>query len=633
MEGIAGIVYPDVFQTEQLIQPMLDTMSHRGGINNETFTFKNFQIGITGGKLATNAKKNIHIAFSGNFNNVESIYAELIHQGGLVHHKDTPADMLVHAYELWGSDLIRRIEGDFAILILDQHKEKLILARDRIGKKPLYWYQDQHYFIFASELKALMATECIPQTPSLEAIASYLYFGYIPQDMAPINGVNKLLPGHILKLNQFATVAIQQYWSYWPFFKTQVSETNSAIVRHIDELLKNAVKGRLPKDENIGCFISGGLGSACIAHYLADLGSRERISSYTVGFEGQNEEDIKAAEEAAQKLGISHDTLIITPDQALDSLVPIVWHLDEPIADPNVLAIWRMARMSAAKVKTVFSGMCSDELLAGHSRYTREEQRLTWSDSIERFRLFWARKLLLPVLNYISPRRAFHLMKKARTNPWQFEYLQHNALFPEGELAAVAPKIAELFDPEVFLHKFHNLGQISSPVSSFLYFDVKTRLADCFILEMERLTAAHGQYWIPPFLDRHLVEFLAGVPEDEKLSGTETALLLKKLLAKVYPPAFLNRPKQTRQGLLAAWVGRSDLLATFKLLQQGSLIEAGLISEQWLQEKLRSVQTIQDSFNQLWAVLILEIWYRLNINRPIQLRAPNMSVRELLLEK
>lgn len=632
MEGIAGIVYPDVFQINYLLNPMLNIMQHRGGAAQDSNLHKNIQIGVNGSKLAYNEKKSISLAFSGALYNYDELLMELKKHGDVHHHLTHPTQLIVHAYEIWGTECIAKLSGDFAFAIFDQHKERLVLARDRIGKKPLYWYQDQNNFLFASELKALLVTGSVAQTPSEEALASYLYFGYIPQDMTPIKNVNKLLPGHFLQFNRDKSLSIQPYWSYSSYFEKKSHVGKNAAVKQLNELLLKAVKVRLPRSQPIGCFISGGLGSACIASYLHKLVTHDPIFGFSSGFVGQNDPDIQTAAEIANILKIPHEIDNITPSNFLDTLVPIAWHLDEPLADPNVVSIWRMAKMAAQKTPLVFSGMGSDELFAGHSRYSTEERRIGFSAWFFQHNLTLLRTFLIPLLNYIYPAASYKLLKKSQTNPWQFEYLRHNALFDEDLLALAAPKLSSSFDPDVFLHKFHNLIKIKSTISSFLYLDVKTRLADCYVMQLERLTAAHNLDWCPPFLDEHLIEYLAGLREPDLLTENETAVYLKNLLKDLFPAHILNRPKRSRPHFLKSWAHTPELNNIWTLLAKGTLVEMGFISETWLNLQIETPRSCENSFKYLWSILMLEIWFRLFINRSLQEKAPDISVRELLSE-
>lgn len=628
MAGIAGIVYPDAFQVEYLVAPMIDTMSHRGTNGREEFTFKNMQVGICGGQLAQ--RDSLVVGLDGVIHNRKSLHA-ILQTKEDKRLSDDPSELILHAYRFWGNTFLEHIRGDFALFILDQKKEKLILARDRIGKKPLYWFQNQHYFIFASELKSILASGAVPQMPATDSIATYLYFGYLPHDLTPIKNINKLLPAHYLQLNRDRSKSIEPFWSFSAHFQQKAYEDKSTIVTHLDTILKDVVRELIPDTHPFGCFVSGGLGSASIAHYLRQNVLSDQFLAYTVAFQGENIQDLKAAEMITKSLQLEHKRLIITPQTFLEDWVKIAWYLDEPIADPNAVATWKMAEL-ARPSKVVFSGMGSDELLAGHSRYSEAEREITYKNWIIQAAMPLIKQLLLPLLNIFSKRSTYGILKQSRTNPWQLDYLNQNAFFNDAVRGDAAPRIAELFDPHVFLHKFHNLPRISSKVSSFLYFDFKTRLVDCFILQFDRLMSANGLDWRTPFLSQAIVEYLAGLPEPDQLAESDTFFILKAILKDVFPESFISRPKKTRKDFLKPWVEISDLAELFLMLPKGAVVEAGLISEKWLRKQVATAENRRESFRYLWAILALEIWFRLYINRPIQPYPPQISVRELLLE-
>jgi asparagine synthase (glutamine-hydrolysing) len=631
MKGIAGIVYPDVFQVNHLIFPMLDVLQNGNDSDRDIHTFNNIQIGSVDKKLAVNEKKTIIGGFDGTIYNTTELHKDLVRHGYHFLTED-PTEVLIHAYELWGTKFIERIEGDFAIMILDPLKERIILARDRIGKKPLYWYHSNNHFIFGSQLKSLLATGVIPQAPAADAISSYFFFGYFPQDLTPIKSVNKLLPGHILQYNFNQSKTIEPYWSYSSYFENPTHKHPNTLSKLLNTHLEESVTHQMPSAKEIGCFVSGGLGSASVAYYLKKMGHNKHLTAYSVGFEDENRYDIETAVDVANTLGIDHKTRIITPENFLDNITKIIWHLDEPISDPNIIATWELSALASLDVKHVFSGMGSDEFLAGHNRYTLKEQQIdAVTKAIEISKPF-VYKFLVPIVNMFYKPLAYRLLKESRTDPWQFEYLKQNALFPEHVMKKACPKLAGLFDPEVFLHKFHHINRVQSSVSSFLYFDVKTRLADNYMLQYDRITSAHHLSWRTPFLERSLIEFLASLPEPESLTEDETASYLKRLMQDRLPSSVVQRAKKTRRNFIASWIEKSSFHEICKQLEHGTLVETGIISREWLRLALSTPERRVASFKYLWAVFTLEMWFQLFINRPITPGVLEIPVNRLLLE-
>lgn len=622
--AFAGIVYPDVFQVTDLIEPMLSPLKHRSYGKKHFFNYKNFQFGCYGTGFSTNQKKNTLLYLDGEILNVDELKKAL--PANL--HDKTVEELLIECYQLFGIDFLKMLDGEFALMLLDQEKNYLYLARDRIGKKPLYWYHDKTYFLFASELKSLLASGIVPKTADKEAIGSYLFFGYSPQDLTPVKDVNKLLPAYYLFLNNFHGKQILPYWSYSSYFAKRIHEHKSKILTRLDELIRQSIDSRLPKEGAISCIISGGLGSGTIAYYVSRLAQGRPIHAFTTGFGEESEEDIESAELVAHRLHISQSISEISPQYFIDNFAKIAWHLDEPLGDPNVIATWKLAESVRPFSKSAFSGMGSDELLAAHSRYTLAERAL----SRNLFQLPPAiQKICLPLLNRLSPNLAFHFLKMIRKNHWQFEYLNESALFDSETIKKASP-ISAGFDPDTFLHKFYNLPLIRSNVSSLLYFDVKTRLPDLYILQYERLMSVNGISWQTPFLDTQLVEFAAGLPEPETILESEAGSYLKPLIKDLFPPTFVNRPKKTRKHFLSSWADVPEIARLFHLLKRGTVIETGLISRNWLDDCLLSREAMKENFSQLFAILSLEVWFRLFFNRAITPAAPAIPLDHLLEE-
>lgn len=630
MNGIAGIIYPDVFQVNQTINRMLACLRGSSEASHGSFVHHNMEVASVSEVLFCNDKQNIYAGLSGYLDPNEKIRKELKAQG-YVFKSNSDQELLVHAYELWGPSFLKKITGAFALFILDKQKDKILIARDPIGKKTLYWYQDQNHFLFSSQLKALLASGFVPQTPAPDALAAYLYFGYIPQDMTPVKGVSKLLPGHFLEIHGDRSLQIENYWSYSSFFKQRATESSKTITNTLDSMLTESVLTHLPKKGDVGCFLSGGLGSSSVAAYVSKTARRDTVKAYTVGYKGQNDQDVLNATEVASELKIPQKTKMITSQNILDEYPKLAWYLDEPIADITVTSTWQLAKLAANETQTVMSGMGADELFAGHSRYSVETQNRDFMDYVTQYALAPLSYALAPMISKIYKPAAYSLLKHARTNTWQYNYLQQNALFDMQLLSKAAPRLKG-FDPEIFLNKFYNLPTIKSSTSSFLYFDVKTRLADLYILQYDKLTAAHGLNWYSPFLNKEIMEYAASLPEPDQLQEAQMGQYLKAIFKNTLPANVLNRPKQSRPNFLSDWMEEGKILPLFKKLRGGVLVEAGLISDDWLDAQLSSTQRCHAMFRYLWAILALEVWFRLFIYRPIESTPPEVTLTALMNE-
>ncbi len=238
MTGIAGILYPDIFHIHKLMDPILDSLSQRGSIVHEeaardVYSYKDLSLGVSGGLIAANPKKSLIAILDGKIYNYDELSLDLKNAGYDLT-TTNQSEVLIYAYEAWGEEFAKKINGDFAAAIFDKNKNTLYLYRDRVGVKPLYWFFDQNHFIFGSDIKSLLASDIIPQTPATDSIAFYLALGYIPQDMTPIQNVNKLLPAHYLKFSRETGMSIHPYWSYGEKFLSSKSEPIESVRRNLD---------------------------------------------------------------------------------------------------------------------------------------------------------------------------------------------------------------------------------------------------------------------------------------------------------------------------------------------------------------------------------------------------------------
>jgi len=632
MAGIAGVVYPDVLLMNDLVRPMLNTLEHRGGSGErDAHIFKNIQIGVIGQTFSFNQRRTVLAGIDGSLVNASDLREELMKRG--FHFQgQTTAEIIVHGYEYWDTALFDHLSGEFSIVLFDQQKKRILLCRDRIGIKPLYWFQNNKYFFFASELKALLATGLVPQTPALDALSSYLYFGFIPQDMAPISGVNKLLPAHYIELHFDGSKRIVSYWSYSSFFQKQISSPLPEIIRELDDLLRESLRTSCSNNGTIGCLMTGELGSATIASYAAKSFPKENTTAFTIDCLHQKDEDVANGIALAKQLGIAHSASCISSENFLDDLVKISWFLDEPLASPNCITTWNFCALASKKTATVVSSIGSDELFTGNVRYSLAKQRYKGMQRALHKMLSCVQKLLLPILIVAYKPLAYTLLKQKKANRLQYDYLQQTALMSEAEIVSASPRLAGIFDPEVFLHKFHHLKRMQSNVASYLYFDVKTRLPDELLIQYERLTAAHSLALSVPFLNKKIVEFLAQLPNPDYLEQADIASYLKALARKEIPQSFIQKPRRARKNTYKQWLTTEAMKKHFALLLEGSLVETGMIFRPWIEAKLKELPRSPDGFKHLFAVLMLEIWFRLFINRPILSYPPEMTVEQLLKE-
>jgi asparagine synthase (glutamine-hydrolysing) len=620
MGGIAGVVYPDPYQLTGLIEPMLAIQSHRGPEGN-SYTYRNVELGSRG-SVGCNERRTTQVVCDAFLTN-QSELREALRQAGYTITDHSMSSLIAHAYDHWGLDFIKKLDGDFSIALLDQSNETLYLFRDRVGRQPLFWVHDNNHLLFASELKGILATGAVSQTAAVDALATYLSLGYIPQDTTCLVNVNKLLPGHYLKFKLDGRCRIHPYWSCSAFFAQEEPTAGEALAPRLDYLLSDATRRRIQPEGGNGCVLSGGIGSSATAHYVRRAAGEQTVGGYTVVFEGQNEDDLQAASMVGAALELEHQSLVIEPGSLLKDLSKIVWHLEEPLGDPNVLATWRMAELAKRSgATTIFSGMGSDELMGGHQRYHIPLYHYSFTRWLAALPRPVLHKMVLPFIGLFSDRLATKVLRHTLTNQETVAFLKLNSLFRERDLYTVAPNLARYFNSDVFLQRFYQMVKIKSAMASTQYFDMKTRMPDLYITQYERLTAAHGMRWHTPFLDHHVIEFLAGVPTSLKSSDETFALPLQRLLTGTLPSSVLNRPKIGRPNFLKDWARSKQMMESLDMIATGQLVEAGFISKKWIRRQLDRPPRGPQAFQKLWAVLMLEVWFRLFINNPIAMHPP-----------
>lgn len=556
MTELIGIVYQDIFQASHHVQKIINNAP----AEKETHSYKQFQMGIMGDAFIWNIDHTIVMGLDGDITNLPFLQEKT--------GQESLPNCLFKAYQLWGIHFVRFLKGHFILIIFDQKKEKLFLVRDQIGIKPLYWYQDQYHFIFGTKIKSLLKTRLIPRNPSREAIAAYLFFGYFPQELTPFRNVSKLLPGHYLEIRADQSKSIYAYWSLSSCFTNPSPLHPHTLIKKFDTLFTNTIK--LNPTSPAACLTNDKSSSLITALYLDKQGKLDHLIRL------ENEENTRFSY-------LNAPIKRIKGCQSLDLLGEFIWKLEEPIACPETYLLFSLSRQLD---KALVSSFGSLELYNIDPRYqaTKNDKAHDWT---------LLSKTLLKSLHFVFPSLALKLLKHQQSPSWQSHFLSKNAVFNEREIAEIAPELSQLFDAEVFILKFHHLHRLKNFKDAILYFDLKTRFPDLYAFSCEKLLTS----WANPYFELSVIEFLVNVPEAER--PLIASLLEQKFFHRLPPPL------QTKFD--AAILPSLDSIIPY--LQQGYLVEEGLLSEKWFQNP----QHLKNK-EQLWSLLVLEIWYRLFIN-------------------
>ena len=529
-------------------------------------------------------------------------------------HCDT--ETVLHGYEEFGPDCLKDLRGMFAFAIWDAKRQVLFIARDRAGKKPLYYSVTRGgSLIFGSELKVLLQHPDVEREIDPKALDAYFTLGYIPDPYSIFKNVKKLPPGHYLTFSE-GRLDVKQYWDF--NFNPSESLREEDYLEELRFLLDESVRLRLISDVPLGAFLSGGIDSSTIVGLMARH-SAQPVKTFSIGFHEDSYNELKYARMTAQKFGTDHHEFFVTPEicSVVDELA---WFMDEPFADQATIPNYVVSKLAREHVKVVLSGDGGDELFAGYTRYIVAQNRASFD--------------LIPktLRQGLGP-----LSKNLPHGTKGRNYLFNISLDPVSRYLDSVSTFTSLNRESLYTRDFRDLvgteGYVSSlfrdlsarvttgePLDRLLYIDSKTYLPGDILAKVDRTSMAVSLEARAPLLDHKLIEFVGQMPAKLKLSGLESKHLLKKAVADLVPHEILNRPKQGFGVPIQDWINRQLRSRIRESLteprsQQRGYVEPGYINV-LLNEHERGRRDHSDG---LWALFMLELWHRQFIDQPANL--------------
>lgn len=627
MPAICGIIYPKQYQSTRHIDSMLKTLEHRGKDDKDLLHYKNVELGTQGTLIAKQSKGHIYALMDGWISNENELDESLKKLGYPLPEKGCYTEKVLYAYDAWGEEFPKRLSGSFAIAIFDPKKQSLFIYRDRLGKKALYWAYYKGHFLFASELKALIKSGIIPQEPAFDGLCSYLYFGYIPQDMTALKNVNKLLPSYFLHFHFSGSLYIHSYWSYSSFLKEKESPLSSSqLDTDFDSLFENSLKNKLQDRDPITLHLSQDAASLYLEKKLKTLKTPDQLRTISASLLKKKQE-----EQASKNCGFYHLDLQYSPSEILDSLVKISWILDDPVSDIHIFPTWKMMEIAKIHSSCLFSTVGYQQVLASPFQELSIERKSKGKNFLfDQMPLFLKKIILFYGMGWLHPKKMFQAIRESQCKQEQVNHILNQAIFDPKEHSKLAPKLFKCFSPHSFLQKFYRLQRLCSPLESCLYFDVKTLLPDCHLYVYDRFSEYFHMQHHAPFLDLKLVEFLASLPMNKKEANSQSALSLEKIRQKHF--------KQQAHACLNLLSKKSPIpwnqtpyykKYVMKLLK-GNLVEIGLLSSEWISKCFIENKANKYSFQQFFTLLQLEVWYRLFIQSSPLSSPPNFTLDELM---
>ena len=625
MCGICGKYSPSGVSKEE-IDDMLDTIAHRGpddsgsyvcgpiGLGNRRLSIIDLE---SGKQPISNEDGTIWVVYNGEMYNYKVLRTQLEAKGHRFRtHSDT--EVIVHLYEDMGERCVEQIGGMFAFALWDEPRQKLLLARDRIGQKPLFYSQDGSDFLFGSEIKAILARQ--RRRPELDPLAmhDYLSLRFISPPRTIFRHVHKLPPAHTLVFHK-GQITLRCYWNL--SFREKLTLSEAEILEALGEQLKRTVESHLISDVPIGAFLSGGLDSSLIVAVLArDL--RRRPQTFSIGVDESDFDELPYARTVAEQYKTVHVEERVSAN-LIQSLPQMIWHLDEP-SDPIAACMFNAARLASRHVKVVLGGDGGDELFAGFDRYVGHR----YIDVYRLMPLSLRQGLMGPILDRLSD--SFTYKSFAQRLRWVHQLsLQKSAAEQYAEATSFFRFSHQAKHALYEEHLWHELGDRNSAAAitepftraeadhvldRMLYTDFVTRLPEHSLVLTDRMTMAHGLEARSPFLDHELVEFLAKVPATLKVQNSQPKHLMRKLAAGYLPASILQREKQGFMLPVAYWFRTELFPLVSQMLKDSYFVKDGWFRREYIQQLLDEHRTNRyDHHVRLWMLLNLELWHQLYI--------------------
>lgn len=618
MCGICGIFEFDRQQPveESLLRRMSDAIRHRGPDDSGFYAAPGIGFGfrrlsiidVAGGhQPIPNEDESIWVMLNGEIYNYPELHRDLVGRG---HRFRTRSDTetIVHLYEEYGEDCFRRLRGMFAIALWDSRERKLLLARDRVGKKPLYYAAGRDRIVFGSELKAILAAGNVPARIDPCALADYFSLGYVPAPKTIYRAARKLRPGHYLVASARGIREVQ----YWDLSFAEVENHSEAEwCERLRHELCEATRVRLMSEVPLGAFLSGGVDSSSIVAMMARALKRP-ATTCSIGFEEKNYDEASYAREVARWFGTDHHERTVRPD-AVAVLDKLVWHYDEPFADSSAIPTYYVSRVAREHVTVALGGDGGDESFAGYRRYYFDafENRLRRHvPPAARRRIFGPLGRWYPALAWAPrPFRARATLQSLARSPVEGYFNSISIFRPDEKSRLFTSEFCQAlagYRSIDVLREHYERCPTADLLSRIQYVDIKTYLPDDILAKVDRASMAVSLEVRAPLLDHHLMETAARIPSPLKLCGRTGKYIFKKALEPLLPAGVLCRPKQGFAVPLDRWFrGELRELAYEAIFSHDDgILDAGFLKKIWHQHQ----QGRYDRAAHLWSVLMYRRW-------------------------
>ncbi|MGH9325174.1 MAG: asparagine synthase (glutamine-hydrolyzing) [Terriglobia bacterium] len=605
-----------------LLRRMMESIRHRGPDDEGLYTSGPVGLGHrrlsiidleTGKQPISNEDGTVWVVFNGEIYNFKDLTSDLKKRGHRFR-TATDTEVIVHLYEELGEECIAKLRGMFSFAVWDEKARMLLMARDRVGIKPLYYHLTPEALIFASEIKAILADPSVAAEADPTAFSAFLTHFYAAGEATAFKGIRKLSPGHYMSARD-GTVKVKQYWDVH-FKRDPEIKSLKESVEKLRSLLRSTVSDHMISDVPVGVLLSGGVDSTVMLSFAAEQATKD-VSTFTIGFEGSLCTDERPfARLAAQRFSARHHEMTITSREFSDFLPQYVWHMEEPVCEPPAVALYYVSKLAKEHgVSVLISGEGGDEAFAGYPNYynlVRLERlkslmgplaaplgalagRLGTVAHRRRLRRY-APLLAQPLQKYYYSRTS---------DPAQFFNRSRNTLFTAEFLASLNGN-----HPGAITERHFAAVRGCSPLNQMLYVDTKTWLPDDLLIKADRMTMANSLELRVPLLDHLVLEFAASLPARWKLNGSETKFIFKKALADRVPEEIRNRKKAGFPVPYGTWI-RNDLKEmVWSVLMDSRTVQRGYFRKRALEQLLSSNDATHNHSKEIFSLLTMELWHR-----------------------
>lgn len=629
MCGFGGFVFgdsrEDTSAAKARLERMADAVRHRGPDDSGVWT--DGRVGLAHRRLSiidlssaghqpmANREGDLLVILNGEIYNFQALRSELEFLGyRFCSRSDT--EVVLHGYHAWGVDVLQRLRGMFAFALWDVRKSQIFLARDRVGKKPLFYTWLQDGLVFASEIKAIRAGFPMQCEPDLNAIHQYISFQYVPAPRTAFQGIRKLPAAHYMLVSVAAgrPAAPVDPTRYWRLPSPSTARRRGSEVELSKELLwhlRESVRLRMISDVPVGAFLSGGVDSSAVVATMAELSSTP-IRTFSIGFEHEDYDERRYARSVAKRYGTQHEELVVRPD-VTDILPKLVRHYDEPFADPSAIPTWYVSELASRQVKVVLNGDGGDEGFFGYNRYVSMRQLTAIPHLPAPLAHFVANVLgnaRIPGRLGVRLEKLARYLREEQPSPAQrysftitsfMDYMKREGYGPALE-PFLGDSALEILEPY--------FAEAPTLTSGANWADFHTYLPDNLMTKVDMATMAHGLEGRSPLLDHVFLEWAASLPEDIRMKDGTTKALLKKALESHLPHEILYRKKMGFGCPIDHWLRDRLKDLAYDALLGSTARQRGLFTPQYVERLLREhCEGTNDHQYRLWTLLMLELWF------------------------